>query len=65
MAAYRIPQRRFILNLLVNCRETEEGLNAWREGEATFEQAMMMAVHRLILANEELRRKLDYACTAR
>lgn len=61
MAAYNIPRRSFMLHLLKYCPEAKTGLDAWREGEVTFEQAMMMAAHRLFMANEELQRKLDYA----
>ena len=60
MTPFRKPRRSFILHLLKNCPEAREGLSAWREGEATFEEAMMRTAHRLFMAREELQRKYDY-----
>jgi hypothetical protein len=56
-----VPNRPFILHLVKNCPEARKGLDAWREGEMTFEQAMMEAVKQLSLANQELKRQVDYA----
>ena len=41
--------------------EANEGVDAWREGDLTFEEAMMEVVKSLSLAKEELQRRLDYA----
>jgi hypothetical protein len=57
----RAPTRAFILHLVRNCPEAGRGLDAWREGEMTFEQAMMETVKQLFLANQELKRQMDYA----
>lgn len=54
-------RRSFILHLVKNCPEAKEGLGAWREGELTFEEAMMEVAKSLFLAKEELQRRLDYA----
>ena len=54
-------RRSFILHLVKNCPEAREGLDAWREGDLTFEEAMMEAVKGLFLAQQELQRRLDYA----
>ena len=56
-----VPNRPFILQLVKNCPEARQGLDAWREGEMTFEQAMMETVKQLFLANQELKRQVDYA----
>jgi hypothetical protein len=56
---YFKPRRSFILDLVKNCPEAKVGLDAWQEGKATFEEAMMTAVHWLFMTNEELQRKLD------
>lgn len=61
----RVPSRSFILHLVQNCPEARVGLDAWREGEMTFEQAMMETVKRLFLANQELKRQMDYARSPR
>jgi hypothetical protein len=54
-------RRSFILHLLKNCPEAREGLDGWREGELTFEEAMMKVAKSLFLANQELQRRLAYA----
>ena len=44
-----------------NCPEAKAGLDACREDELTFEQAMMGTVKRLFLANQDLQHRLDHA----
>jgi hypothetical protein len=56
----RAPRRSFTLHLIRNCPEAQEALRLWREGELTFEEAMMEVVKRLFLARETLQRKYDY-----
>lgn len=55
------PRRSFILHLLENCLEAREALIAWRDGEYTFEQAMMETAKELFLKKQEVQRKLDRA----
>lgn len=57
-------RRSFILHLAKNCPEAREGLDAWREGELTFEEAMMEVVKSLFIAKQELQRRLDYALSS-
>ena len=54
-------RRSFILQLVRNCPEANVGVDAWREGDLTFEEAMMEVFKSLSLAKEEFQRRLDYA----
>ena len=54
-------RRSFILHLVKNCPEAKEGLDAWREGELTFDEAMMEVAKSLFLAQHELQHRLDCA----
>ena len=56
--------RSFILHLVKNCPEAEEGLQRWQNGDFTFEEAMMETVKHLFIANADLQRRLDYASPA-
>lgn len=51
----------FICILRESAQKPVRGLDAWREGDLTFEEAMMEVVESLFLAKEELQRRLDYA----
>jgi len=41
--------------------EAKEGLDAWYEGELTFEEAMTEVLTGLFVASDELHPRLDYA----
>jgi hypothetical protein len=41
-------------HLVRKCPEATGGIDAWHEGDLTFEEAMMEAVKRLFLAKQEL-----------
>jgi hypothetical protein len=53
--------RPFILHLLKNCNEAKAGLAMWKNGDATWEEAMMTIVKDLVISNEEMQRRLSYA----
>ena len=55
----RVVNRPFILHLIQNSPEARCGLEACREGEMTFEQALMATVKQLFLANQERKRQTD------
>ena len=53
------PPRSFIIARMKNCPEAKVPLQLWRDGEWTFEEALMSIVSQLSLAHDELQYKYD------
>lgn len=54
------PRRSFILHRLENCPEAPEAIKQWRDGEWTFEEALISILNRVLLDRAELQRNHDY-----